>query len=162
MKPMDGPDGRDASTTRTLSRGLALLAALLDAPTPPTLTELATQTGLAKATASRLLATLVDEGFAAQAPGGAGFLAGPSIARWLRTSPLEALLAEQAAPALRELRRLTGETAVLCTAAWPDRVCIAADRSEAPVRAQKSVGDVGPPPAAARGGHSWRSRRTTT
>jgi DNA-binding IclR family transcriptional regulator len=135
---------RDPSTTRTLSRGLTVLSEVLGADTPPTLTELALRTGLAKATVSRLLATLVESGFASQQPGGQTYFAGPSIARWLRTSPLEALLAEQAAPILEKLRDLSGETSVLCVPVWPDRVCIVRSLALSPIRAQKTVGESGP------------------
>ncbi|MBF8188353.1 IclR family transcriptional regulator [Nonomuraea sp. K274] len=141
MKP---EGGKDSSTTRTLSRGLQVLSEILGAETPPTLTELAVRTGLAKATVSRLLATLVESGFASQRPGGQTYFAGPSIARWLRTSPLEALLAEQAAPALDTLRDLSGETSVLCVPVWPDRVCIVRSLAHSPIRAQKTIGESGP------------------
>jgi len=131
-------------TTRTLSRGLAVLSAVLGAPQPPTLTELSLATDLAKPTVSRLLATLVDAGFAAQQPGSQTYLAGPSIARWLRTSPLEALLIERAGRLLEELRDLSGETAVLCVPAWPDRVCVLRAESTSPIRAHKAVGECAP------------------
>lgn len=137
-------DSNGNSTTRTLSRGLAVLSEILGADSPPTLTELATHTGLAKATVSRLLATLVDSGFAAQQPGGQVYLPGPLIARWLRASPLESLLAEQAAPVLDGLRDLSGETVVLCVPAWPDRVCIVRSLAHSPIRSQKDVGESGP------------------
>jgi DNA-binding IclR family transcriptional regulator len=137
-------EAKDGATTRTLSRGLSVLSGILGAETPPTLTELSVSTGLAKPTVSRLLATLVESGFASQQPGGQTYFAGPLIARWLRASPLEALLAEQAAPILDELRDLTGETAVLCVPVWPDRVCIVRSLANSPVRAQKAIGESGP------------------
>lgn len=137
-------EDKDKSTTRTLSRGLTLLSEILDADTPPTLTELALRTGLSKATVSRLLATLVEAGFASQPPGGQTYSAGPSIARWLRTSPLEALLVQQATPILDELREASGETAVLCVPVWPDRVCVARSLAPSPIRAQKTIGESGP------------------
>lgn len=135
---------KDAGTTRTLSRGLAVLSEILGAESPPTQTELALSTGLAKATVSRLLSTLVESGFASQQPGSQTYLAGPLVARWLRASPLEALLAEQAAPILDELRDLAGETAVLCVPVWPDRVTIVRSLANSPVRAQKAIGESGP------------------
>jgi IclR family KDG regulon transcriptional repressor len=137
-------DAKDVATTRTLSRGLSLLAEILRAESAPTLTELSIATGLAKATVSRLLSTLVEDGFASQLPGGQTYFAGPSIARWLRTSPLESLLVEKAAPLVDELRDLTGETAVLCISAWPDRVCAVVSLSPSPVRSQKTIGESGP------------------
>ena len=135
---------KESGTTRTLSRGLSVLSGILGAENPPTLTELAVSTGLAKATVSRLLSTLVESGFASQQPGGQSYFAGPLIARWLRAGPLEALLAEQATPILNELRDLTGETAVLCVPVWPDRVCIALSLANSPIRAQKAIGESGP------------------
>ena len=142
--PVERLGGKDSTTTRTLSRGLAVLSSILEADKPPTLTELSLRTNLAKATVSRLLATLVDTGFAAQQPGSQTFTVGPAIARWLRASPMEALLTERAAPVLDALRDASGETAVLCVAVWPDRVCVLRSLSKSPIRAQKSVGDTGP------------------
>lgn len=135
---------KDSATTRTLSRGLAVLSEVLGAATPPTLTELALKTGLAKATVSRLLGTLVEAGFASQQPSGQAYLPGPVVARWLRSSPMEALLAEQAAPVLDELRDLSGETATLVVPVWPDRVCISSSPSHSPVRAHKAIGETAP------------------
>jgi len=140
-----GPLGqKGSSTTPTLSRGLKILSSILGAESPPTLTELATHTVLAKATVSRLLATLGDTGYAAQQPDGQVYLPGPMIARWLRASPLESLLAEKAAPMLDAIRGLTGEATVLCVPAWPDRICISRSLATSPVRAQKDVGDSAP------------------
>jgi DNA-binding IclR family transcriptional regulator len=141
--PVEQPGAADGSTTRTLSRGLAVLSAILDSDVPPTLTQLAMRTGLSKATVSRLLATLTETGFASQPPGGQVYYVGPSIARWLRTSPMEALLVQQAAPVLNELRDLSGETCVLCVPVWPDRVCVLCSLAPSPVRAQKAVGEIG-------------------
>jgi DNA-binding IclR family transcriptional regulator len=133
----------DGTTTRTLSRGLAVLSAILDADIPPTLTQLSVRTGLSKATVSRLLATLTGTGFASQPPGGQTYCAGPAIARWLRTTPMEALLVQQAAPVLDELRDRSGETCILCVPAWPERVCVLCSLAPSPIRAQKAVGETG-------------------
>jgi DNA-binding IclR family transcriptional regulator len=141
--PVEQPVATDASTTRTLSRGLAVLSAILDSDVPPTLTQLAIRTGLSKATVSRLLTTLTETGFASQPPGRQVYYIGPSIARWLRTSPMEALLVQQAAPVLNELRDLSGETCVLCVPASPDRVCVLCSLAPSPIRAQKAVGEIG-------------------
>lgn len=142
----DGRTGeaKDGGTTRTLSRGLSVLSEILDADTAPTLTELALRTGLAKATVLRLLQTLVESGFASQQPGTQTYLAGPRVARWLRASPLEALLAEKAAPILSALRDASGETSVLCVPVWPDRVCTVRSLATSPIRAQKAIGESGP------------------
>lgn len=62
----------------------------------------------------------------------------------MRASSLEALLVERATPLVADLRDRSGETTVLCTPAWPDRVCIVASQSAHQVRAQKAVGEIGP------------------
>lgn len=134
----------EQTTTRTLSRGLAVLAAILDADTAPTLTMLSETTGLPKPTISRLLTTLVASGFAIQLPGTQRYSAGPALAARMRASSLEALLVERATPLVAELRDRSGETTVLCTPAWPDRVCVVAVQSDHQVRAQKTVGEIGP------------------
>jgi DNA-binding IclR family transcriptional regulator len=131
-------------TTRTLSRGLAVLKAILDADSAPTLTELSETTGLPKATISRLLATLVDAGFAAQLPGTQRYSAGVALAARMRASSLESLLVERATRIVASLRDSSGETTVLCTPVWPDRVCVVASQSHHQVRAQKALGEVGP------------------
>jgi DNA-binding IclR family transcriptional regulator len=139
-----GQETSIASSTRALSRGLDVLGEILEAGTPLTLTELVTLTGLAKTTTSRLLATLTECGYVAQQPNGSAYLPGPLVARWLRTGPLESLLAEQGAPVLEAVREASGETAVLCVPTWPDRVCIARSLSRSPVRSHKRIGDSGP------------------
>jgi DNA-binding IclR family transcriptional regulator len=121
-----------------------VLAAILDADTAPTLTVLSETTGLPKPTISRLLATLVAAGFAIQLPGTQRYSAGPALAARMRASSLEALLVERATPIITALRDRSGETAVLATPAWPDRVCVVASQSEHQVRAQKAVGEIGP------------------
>lgn len=136
--------GAEIPTTRTLSRGLAVLSEILGAGSPPTLTELALRTSLAKATVSRLLATLVDSGFAAQQPNGQTYVPGSVAVRWLRSSPLEVLLIEHATPIMDELRDLSDETAALCVPTWPDRVCVATSDSTAPIRAHKAIGETAP------------------
>lgn len=143
FQPVEQSGTADGSTTRTLSRGLAVLSAILDSDVPPTLTQLATRTELSKATVSRLLATLIETGFAAQPPGGQAYYAGPAIARWLRTTPMEALLIQRASPVLDELRDLSKETCVLCVPAWPNRVCVLCSLAPSPIRAQKAVGETG-------------------
>jgi DNA-binding IclR family transcriptional regulator len=120
-----------------------VLSAILDSDVPPTLTQLAMRTGLSKATVSRLLATLTESGYASQPPGGQTYYAGPAIARWLRTTPMEALLVQQAGPVLNELRDLSGETCIVCVPAWPDRVCVLCSLAPSPVRAQKEIGEIG-------------------
>src|ERR1700761_7321205 len=102
--PVEQPVATDGSTTRTLSRGLAVLSAILDSDVPLTLTQLVVRTGLFKATVSRLLTTLTETGYASQPPGAQTYYAGPAIARWLRTTPMEALLVQAAGPVLNELR----------------------------------------------------------
>src|SRR5205809_1043717 len=62
--PADSPN--HPGTTRTLLRGLTLLEMIGEARDGATVTDLASQTGLDKGTASRLLATLRDAGWAYQ------------------------------------------------------------------------------------------------
>jgi DNA-binding IclR family transcriptional regulator len=130
--------------SRTLGRGLTVLSAILDAESAPTLTELSDTTGLPKPTLSRLLTTLVAARFAALLPGTQRYTAGPALVSRMRTNSREALLAERATPLVARLRDLSGETAVLSTPVWPDRVVVVASQSSSPVRAQKSVGELGP------------------
>ena len=68
------------ATTRTLTRGLALLELISAAHDGATVTELASGSGLDKGTVSRLLATLRDNGWAHQASDRRYRLAGKALA----------------------------------------------------------------------------------
>src|SRR5687767_15865976 len=57
------PETLQASGSRTLSRGLAVLRCLGQSPEGATVAELSTATGLDRAVLYRLLETLADEGF---------------------------------------------------------------------------------------------------
>jgi DNA-binding IclR family transcriptional regulator len=104
--------------TRSVQRALALLIAV--ATEGGTLTELARRVDLSPSTASRLLATLSEEGFAWR--DGTGRYGAGSQLRQLAAAALRAdHLYELAGPHLESLSAQTGETANLAVAADGDR-----------------------------------------
>lgn len=108
---MGGPPQPAAATTGTQSidRAADLLARIVRAEEPPTFTELADATGLARSTTSRILAALERAELIARVDDGSlhpGALFDLYAAR--RTA--DDVLAEQALPTMQALGELTGET----------------------------------------------------
>jgi DNA-binding IclR family transcriptional regulator len=93
-----------------VARGFALLETVAAAPAPPSLSELATATGMGKSSAHGLLATLVDIGVLERDPGSKRYRLGPR-ARALDGARLEPLA--QARAALPDLAAALGETVFL-------------------------------------------------
>ncbi len=114
------PTPAEASSTRTVDRALDLLSAVTETSGAATLSELARVTGLAPATASRLLATLAKRGLVRRdAQGsyrpGLGLMQMAAVV--LRGEPLY----EAAGSHLAELAQASGETANLGIAVDGDR-----------------------------------------
>lgn len=107
----DAPTGAQA-----IERASTLLVHILEAPTPPLLTQLATTHELAKSTTSRILSALERQGLVARDGVGA-FIPGPALTRFARTRAGEPDLVSQYRPLLERLAAVTGETANLAIAA---------------------------------------------
>lgn len=136
-------EAKDADTgPGGLQRGFAIIRALAAAPHPLRLTEIAEQTGLAQATAHRILRTLISEKMVEQ----------PTGSKLYRLS-LEffalAASADHDHPSLRSLcrpvlLRLSGmlnDTVFLLARTGFDAVCL--DRAEGPFPIRTHTGDVG-------------------
>ncbi len=93
-----------------VARGFALLETVAAAPAPPSLSELATATGIGKSSAHGLLATLVDIGALERDPASKRYRLGPR-ARALDGTRLDPLA--QARAALPDLAAALGETVFL-------------------------------------------------
>lgn len=103
----DAPTGAQA-----IERASTLLLHIMEAQTPPLLTQLATSHELAKSTTSRILSALERQGLVARDVAGA-FIPGPALTRFARTRSGELDLAPQYRPLLERIASVTGETANL-------------------------------------------------
>lgn len=95
--------------TQAVDRAASLLREVVDSRDPVTFTALASSTGLAKSTTSRLLVALERNGLVRRDANGA-FGAGEVFVRFAWRGDGEAALVELARPFLDELGRRTGET----------------------------------------------------
>lgn len=109
------------SSTRSVDRTLELLTSLTDPDQGNSLSELARAARLAPSTASRLLAALVESGFASRDVDG-GYHPGHRLIQIGATALREDSVHEQSAPHLKEIAYETGETANLGIRIEGDRV----------------------------------------
>lgn len=129
-----------SSVTRSLDRGLSILQLVLDSPEPQTLTSLAGQAGLSKATALRLLNTLTRNQLIQQDRRTKAYVPGLRLAIWslsLRSTPA---LTEAFHSTLAAICAETGETASIHVIRWPDRTCVAVENPDRHIYAHKEVG----------------------
>jgi DNA-binding IclR family transcriptional regulator len=102
-------------TIQSVDRASALLKAIADSPTPPTVVELAERCGLNRSTAWRLLATLDAHGLVERDPVSQRYSVGYALLRIAAASDQEPLV-RRARPVLERLALATGETASLAVA----------------------------------------------
>ena len=133
------PEKSAATAMRSLQRALDLLTVLQTFQHPVRLTDLAKQTGLHITTVQRLLAVLVDNGFAVRYA--AGYTAGPaalSIAHaFLVSSPLTMI----AQPIMQALSAESGLTSSLYVEVGDTRVLVARVEGSNPLRYDLPVGE---------------------
>lgn len=98
-------------TTGAAERVADVLEALAEAGRPVSVTDVATQIGVHKATASRLLATLAERGLVRRTTH--GYRLGPRLARLAVDAVTDLGVVEVSRPVLRELASVTGEVAYL-------------------------------------------------
>lgn len=112
--PEDEPVAHVRDEVSALARGLAVLKAVAEADQPLTNRELAAQTGIPKATVSRLATTLLSAGFLRQAPGSERYSLGAATLQmgnaYLRTFDFR----QQARLYLAELAEMAGANVHLC------------------------------------------------
>jgi IclR family acetate operon transcriptional repressor len=125
-----------------LVRGLEVLTTVIDSDEPIPLAAVAKRTGLNRATAYRMLTTLVEVGYLSFDPDQPVYSPGPLTVRHLGGSRLESALRHRVLPLLNGLAEQSQETVSLMMATWPDLVCSAVVLSPHPVRRHRSVGDV--------------------
>jgi DNA-binding IclR family transcriptional regulator len=129
---------------RALQRGLDVLFTILDAGEPLRLNEIARRTGLHKATVSRLLGTLADDGYAAHNTVQGSYGIGPETARRFASAPVEPTWHAAARSVLADLRDRSGETVGLFVPLWPDRMCIEQAESRSGLRRVFVIGECSP------------------
>ncbi len=95
-----GSDEQDRSAVKSLRKALDILQAVAEAERPPTVAEVALRTGLARATAHRMVQTLIGEGHLEQEPGDGRLSIGYSVL------PLAASLLDRNRVRLNALPRL--------------------------------------------------------
>ena len=132
---------KQASTHRSLERGLALLEAVAGAGRPASLADTARRLGLHRSTAHHLMQTLVSAGYLRQEPASRGYELTPKLYQLTGRTWSPEQLGELAQPFLEELTRGTGEGTSV--AGWFDgQVRIVAKReADAPVRVVQDFGE---------------------
>jgi len=129
-----------AGGTEAADRVADVLLLLMDATEPLGVTNVATELGMSKSMAHRVLRSLTSRNLVEQAPGTTGYLLGPAAvamgAKALSLSKLE----REAAPLLRELRDRTQETTLLSRPVAGGRVHVAQFESPLPVRMSVELG----------------------
>lgn len=128
-------------SVRALRRGLRLLMHVVDSDQPLGVNELSRRLELPKGTVSRLLSTLVDEGYVACSPLTGLYSAGRELVWRLTGARLDAELLTATREALIRLRDVSGETAALYVPVWPERVCIEQVQSRSGLRRIHELGE---------------------
>jgi DNA-binding IclR family transcriptional regulator len=134
-----------AGSRRTMSpTGVGVLdrcVAILDAVEngAHTFTDLVQATGLARATAHRLIIGLEDHGFLVHV-GGFGYTFGPRLLALAQKASPELPLRELAHPAVERLARVTGESAQLYVREGDRRLCVDSVESESELRTIVGIG----------------------
>ena len=129
---------------QSLARGLKILDMLGQAQDGVSITELAERLGVDKASASRLVATLVNYGYAEKDEQTRRFHLGPQVVPLSRSVLARLSLREVAKPFLRELMERTGECVHLAVPAQGKVLYIDQVESPATLRVNAQVGTMNP------------------
>jgi len=129
---------------QSLARGLKILDILGQAQNGVSITELAEHLDIDKASASRLVATLVNYGYAEKDQQTRRFHLGPQVVPLSRSVLARLSMREAAKPFLRELMERTGECAHLAVPAQGKVLYIDQVESPATLRVNAQVGTMNP------------------
>ena len=129
---------------QSLARGLKILDILSQAQEGVSITELAELLGVDKGSASRLVATLVQHGYAEKDENNRRFHLGAQVVSLSRSLLIRLPLREAAKPFLRQLMELTGECAHLAVPAQGKVLYIDQVESPATLRVNAQVGTMNP------------------
>ena len=129
---------------QSLARGLKILELLGQMPEGVSITELAERLGVDKASASRLVATLVNYGYAEKDAQTRRYHLGPQVVSLSRSVLTRLPLREAAKPFLCQLMESTGECAHLAVSAQGKVLYIDQVESPATLRVNAQVGTLNP------------------
>jgi DNA-binding IclR family transcriptional regulator len=132
------------SEIQSLARGLQVLQIMADSGDGIGVTELADQLEVNKATASRLVHTLLAYGFVEQASDGRRYQLGPVLVQLSRSVINRMPLRETAKPYLHQMVKRTGECAHLAIYAQSQALYIDQVESDATLRVNAEVGQMAP------------------
>lgn len=132
------------SEIQSLARALKILELLAQAEDSTGVTELANQLEIDKSTASRLVQTLANYGFAEQDSDTRRYRLGPQIVNLSRSMLSRMPLRDQAKPFLRQLMERTGECVHLAILAQGQTLYIDQVESPATLRVTTGVGTLAP------------------
>jgi len=129
---------------QSLARGLKIMELLAANDDPVSVTELATELGIDKSSASRLVHTLSAYGYAEQDATSRRYRLGPQIVRLSRSLLTRMPLRDEAKPFLRQLVERTGECAHLAVLAQDRALYVDQVESPASLRVTTGVGTLAP------------------
>ncbi len=129
---------------QSLARGLKVLGIMAETSDGIGVSELADQLEVNKATASRLVHTLLSYGFVEQAPDGRRYQLGPMLVQLSRSVLNRMPLRETAKPYLHKLVKATGECAHLAILAQGQALYFEQVESDASLRVNAEVGQMAP------------------
>src|SRR5258707_3636913 len=132
------------TTIQALSRGLGLLESVAARGGAGALTDLCKDAGLHRSTAHHLLQTLVAHGYIIQDDSSRAYRLGRKVYRLASATWSEAQIAQLALPYLRDLVRLTGETANLAIRKDNEAILLETVDGEGTLRVVDRVGAARP------------------
>ncbi len=128
-----------ANPMRSVQRSLDVLTTLQSVQHPLRLTDIARRTGLHIATAQRVLAVLVEAGFAARY--GSGYTCGPAALSLAHSYLVSSPLTMVAQPVMHQLSADTGLTSSLYVPVGQNRVLVARVEGSTPLRYTLPIGE---------------------
>lgn len=132
------------SEIQSLARGLKILDLLAEAEDGVGITDLAEKMGIDKGSASRLIATLANYGYAEKDPSSRRYRLGPMVVSLSRLVLQRTPLRETSKPYLRQLMEQTGECSHLAVASQGKVLYIDQVESPATLRVNAQVGKIAP------------------
>lgn len=129
---------------QSLARGLKILAIMADCENGIGITELADQLGVDKSTASRLVHTLLNNGFVQKARDGRSYTLGPMLVNLSRSVITRMPLRDSAQPFLKKLVEVSGECSHLAIYAQGKALYVDQMESPSTLRVNVEVGQLAP------------------
>lgn len=138
-----GKDTKKHSPVGVLERGLFILGSFTQASPRLKMHEIATQTGLDRATVSRALRTLVQYGYLLKSADGT-YSPGPTNLRLAALFSATSNIITRIQAPLDAISRQTGQTASFFSRSAEERICLARDRTQRSIRYFLEIGATAP------------------